>query len=140
LSRPSGCWQPKTPSSRRGTYPLPEAQLDRFFFKILVGYPTLDELREIVDRTTGVEVPQPEVVADKETLLRMQRLVREVPIARPVQDFALKLIVATHPGSDYAPPEVNKYVRYGSSPRGAQTLILASKVFGAAGRSLQCGA
>ncbi|MCS7300266.1 MAG: hypothetical protein NZ556_01745, partial [Fimbriimonadales bacterium] len=60
----------------------------------------------------------------------MQRLVREVPIARPVQEFALKLIVGTHPGSDYAPPEVNKYVRYGSSPRGAQTLILASKVFG----------
>jgi MoxR-like ATPase len=97
-------------------------------------------LREIVDRTTGVEIPQPEVVADKETLLRMQRLVREVPIARPVQDFALKLIVATHPGSEYAPPEVNKYVRYGSSPRGAQTLILASKVFGAAGWAIQCGA
>ena len=120
----------QNPIEQEGTYPLPEAQLDRFFFKILVGYPTLDELREIVDRTTGVETPQPEVVADKETLLRMQRLVREVPIARPVQEFALKLIVATHPGSDYAPPEVNKYVRYGSSPRGAQTLILASKVFG----------
>ena len=120
----------QNPIEQEGTYPLPEAQLDRFFFKILVGYPTLDELREIVDRTTGAETPQPEVVADKETLLRMQRLVREVPIARPVQEFALKLIVATHPGSDYAPPEVNKYVRYGSSPRGAQTLILASKVFG----------
>lgn len=120
----------QNPIEQEGTYPLPEAQLDRFFFKILVGYPTLDELREIVDRTTGAETPQPEVVADKETLLRMQRLVREVPIARPVQEFALKLIVATHPGSDYAPPEVNKYVRYGSSPRGAQTLMLASKVFG----------
>lgn len=120
----------QNPIEQEGTYPLPEAQLDRFFFKILVGYPTLDELREIVDRTTGVETPQPEVVADKETLLRMQRLVREVPIARPVQEFALKLIVATHPGSEYAPPEVNKYMRYGSSPRGAQTLILASKVFG----------
>ncbi|MCS7301339.1 MAG: AAA family ATPase, partial [Fimbriimonadales bacterium] len=107
----------QNPIEQEGTYPLPEAQLDRFFFKILVGYPSLDELREIVDRTTGVETPQPEVVADKETLLRMQRLVREVPIARPVQEFALKLIVGTHPGSDYAPPEVNKYVRYGSSPR-----------------------
>jgi len=120
----------QNPIEQEGTYPLPEAQLDRFFFKILVGYPTLGELREIVDRTTGAETPQPEVVADKETLLRMQRLVREVPIARPVQEFALKLIVATHPGSPFAPPEVNKYVRYGSSPRGAQTLILASKVFG----------
>ena len=120
----------QNPIEQEGTYPLPEAQLDRFFFKILVGYPTLDELREIVNRTTGAETPQAESVADKETLLKMQRLVREVPIARPVQDFALKLIVATHPGSEYAPPEVNKYVRYGSSPRGAQTLILASKVYG----------
>lgn len=120
----------QNPIEQEGTYPLPEAQLDRFFFKILVGYPTLDELREIVNRTTGAETPQAESVADKETLLKMQRLVREVPIARPVQDFALKLIVATHPGSEHAPPEVNKYVRYGSSPRGAQTLILASKVYG----------
>ncbi len=120
----------QNPIEQEGTYPLPEAQLDRFFFKILVGYPTLDELREIIDRTTGVETPQPEVVADRETLLKMQRIVREVPIARPVQDFALKLIVATHPGSPYASPEVNRYVRYGSSPRGAQTLILASKVYG----------
>ncbi len=120
----------QNPIEQEGTYPLPEAQLDRFFFKILVGYPTLDDLREIIDRTTGVETPQPEVVADRETLLKMQRIVREVPIARPVQDFALKLIVATHPGSPYASSEVNRYVRYGSSPRGAQTLILASKVYG----------
>ncbi|MER3402605.1 MAG: AAA family ATPase [Armatimonadota bacterium] len=120
----------QNPIEQEGTYPLPEAQLDRFFFKILVGYPSLEELREIIDRTTGVETPHPESVADRETLLKLQRLVREVPIARPVQEFALKLIVATHPGSEYAPPEVNKYVRYGSSPRGAQTLILASKVYG----------
>ncbi len=120
----------QNPIEQEGTYPLPEAQLDRFFFKILVGYPTLDELREIVDRTTGASTPHPEVVADRETLLRLQQVVREVPIARPVQDFALKLVVATHPGSPYAPPEVNRYVRYGSSPRGAQALILASKVFG----------
>lgn len=120
----------QNPIEQEGTYPLPEAQLDRFFFKILVGYPTLDELRQIVDRTTGVETPHPESVADKETLLQIQRVVREVPIARPVQEFALKLVVATHPGSDYAPSEVNQYVRYGSSPRGAQTLILASKVYG----------
>lgn len=120
----------QNPIEQEGTYPLPEAQLDRFFFKILVGYPSLEELREIIDRTTGVETPHPESVADRETLLKLQRIVREVPIARPVQEFALKLIVATHPGSEYAPPEVNKYVRYGSSPRGAQTLILASKVYG----------
>ncbi|MDW8051649.1 MAG: MoxR family ATPase [Armatimonadota bacterium] len=120
----------QNPIEQEGTYPLPEAQLDRFFFKILVGYPSLEELSEIIDRTTGTETPRAEVVANKETLLRMQRLVREVPIARPVQEFALKLVVATHPGSEFAPPEVNKYVRYGSSPRGAQALILASKAFG----------
>ncbi|MFQ3610500.1 MAG: AAA family ATPase, partial [Fimbriimonadales bacterium] len=72
----------QNPIEQEGTYPLPEAQLDRFFFKILVGYPSLEELREIVDRTTGAEMPQPEVVADRETLLKMQRVVREVPIAR----------------------------------------------------------
>ncbi len=120
----------QNPIEQEGTYPLPEAQLDRFFFKILVDYPTLDELREIVDRTTGATTPQPEVVADRETLLKLQHVVREVPIARPVQDFALRLVVGTHPNSPYAAPEVNRYVRYGSSPRGAQTLILASKVYG----------
>ena len=120
----------QNPIEQEGTYPLPEAQLDRFFFKILVGYPTLEELREIVNRTTGASVPQASAVADKETLLRMQQVVREVPIAQAVQDFALKIVVATHPGSPYAPTEVNRYVRYGSSPRGAQSLILAAKVYG----------
>jgi MoxR-like ATPase len=119
----------QNPIEQEGTYPLPEAQLDRFFFKLLVGYPSLDELREITDRTTGIKMPEASVVAEKETLLELQRVVREVPIAKPVQDFALKLVVASHPGSELAAPDTNRYIRYGSSPRGAQALILAGKVF-----------
>lgn len=119
----------QNPIEQEGTYPLPEAQLDRFFFKILVTYPSLEDLREIVDRTTGIETPQPQAVADKETLMKMQRIVREVRVAENVEDYALKLIVATHPGSPYAAADTQRYIRYGSSPRGAQSLILASKVF-----------
>lgn len=120
----------QNPIEQEGTYPLPEAQLDRFFFKILVNYPSVEELGEIMNRTTGAEITQAQVVANKETLLRMQQVVREVPIAQGVQQFALKLVVATHPGSEFAIPETNRYVRYGSSPRGAQALILAGKVYG----------
>lgn len=119
----------QNPIEQEGTYPLPEAQLDRFFFKILVSYPSLEELREITNRTTGTQIAEVQAVASREDLLRMQHAVREVPIAHNVQDFALKLIVGTHPGSEFAPHETNRYVRYGSSPRGAQTLILAGKVF-----------
>jgi MoxR-like ATPase len=119
----------QNPIEQEGTYPLPEAQLDRFFFKLLVNYPSLDELREITNRTTGAKMPEASVVADKKTLLEMQRTVREVPIAQPVQDFALKLVVASHPGTETAAPDTNRYIRYGSSPRGAQALMLAGKVF-----------
>jgi MoxR-like ATPase len=119
----------QNPIEQEGTYPLPEAQLDRFFFKLLVPYPSMDELREIVDRTTVAELPKVEPVANREDLLKLQRIVREVPVAPHVRDFALKIVVATHPGSEFAPPEVNRYVRYGASPRAAQTLLLAGKVF-----------
>ncbi|MCX7643330.1 MAG: MoxR family ATPase [Armatimonadetes bacterium] len=119
----------QNPIEQEGTYPLPEAQLDRFFFKLLVPYPSLDELREIVDRTTGAELPKVEPVASREDLLRLQRIVREVPVAPHIRDYALKIVVATHPNSEFAPPEVNRYVRYGASPRAAQTLLLAGKVF-----------
>jgi len=119
----------QNPIEQEGTYPLPEAQLDRFFFKLLVPYPSLEELREIVDRTTGAEIPQVQPVASRDDLLRLQQIVREVPVAPPVRDYALKLVVATHPNSEFAPPEVNRYVRYGASPRAAQTLLLAGKVY-----------
>jgi len=119
----------QNPIEQEGTYPLPEAQLDRFFFKLLVPYPSVDELREIVDRTTGAELPQVQPVANREDLLSLQRIVREVPVAPHVRDYALKIVVATHPNSEFAPPEVNRYVRYGASPRAAQTLLLSGKVF-----------
>lgn len=119
----------QNPIEQEGTYPLPEAQLDRFFFKLLVPYPSMSELREIVDRTTGVELPQVQAVAERKDLLKIQRIVREVPVAPHVRDYALKLVVATHPNSEFASSEVNRYVRYGASPRAAQTLLLAGKVF-----------
>lgn len=119
----------QNPIEQEGTYPLPEAQLDRFFFKILVGYPSLDELRDIMARTTGTETSNAEAVADKDDLLRMHKIVREVPIANSVQDFALRLVVDSDPASPTAPEAVRRYVQYGSSPRGAQALILAAKTF-----------
>jgi len=118
----------QNPIEMEGTYPLPEAQLDRFLFKVLVESPSLPELEEIVDRTTGAEVPSAEAVAEGETVLAMRRLVREIAVAPHVEEFALKLIVATHPDTEGAPEGVRRFVRYGSSPRGAQALILGSKV------------
>jgi len=118
----------QNPIEMEGTYPLPEAQLDRFLFKVLVGSPSLAELEEIVDRTTGAEVPSAEPVADGETVLGMRRLVREIAVAPHVEEFALKLILATHPDTEGAPEGVRRFVRYASSPRGAQALILGSKV------------
>jgi MoxR-like ATPase len=117
----------QNPIEHEGTYVLPEAQLDRFLLKILVPYPTVEELAAIADRTTGAETQQAHKVANRESILTLQRIVREVPIAPSVRDFALSLVVATHPGSEGAPAETNRYVRYGASPRGAQALILTAK-------------
>ncbi len=118
----------QNPIEQEGTYPLPEAQLDRFFFKLVVGYSTRDELAAILDRTTRGERPTATKVLDGETLIRMQALVREVVIARHVQDYAIRLALATHPEGAHAPPVTNQYVRWGSSPRGVQALVLAAKV------------
>jgi len=118
----------QNPLEMEGTYPLPEAQLDRFMFKIDVLFPSSDELVEILSRTTGSDVARAGVAADGPTILRMGDLARRVPIATHVSEYVARLIVATHPGSDTASPMVNQYVRYGSSPRGAQALILGSKV------------
>jgi len=111
-----------------GTYPLPEAQLDRFFFKLLVRYPNREELGTILNRTTRAEVPSGEKVMDKETVREWMALVREVVVAPHVEDYAVRLVLATQPESDQATETVKKYVRYGSSPRGAQALILAGKI------------
>jgi MoxR-like ATPase len=118
----------QNPVEQEGTYPLPEAQLDRFFFKILVPYPTKEELAEVVNRTTGTATQEPSQVATAEDVMRMRALVREVPVAQAVLDFGLSLIVATHPEGDGSSPTAQRYCRYGSSPRGAQSLITAGKV------------
>jgi MoxR-like ATPase len=118
----------QNPIEMEGTYPLPEAQLDRFLFKVFIEYPSTQELTEILDRTTGDAEPETEVVADGEAVLAMGALARQVPVASVVADYAARLTVATHPESDTAPERVRRYVRYGASPRGAQALILGGKV------------
>ncbi len=118
----------QNPIEQEGTYPLPEAQLDRFFAKILVPFPTKDELAEVVNRTTGTLTREAKAVASEADILRIREVVRGVPIAKPVLDYALRLILATHPDSESPAPLVRKYVRYGSSPRGAQCLVTAAKI------------
>jgi MoxR-like ATPase len=128
LKEPFFVMATQNPIEQEGTYPLPEAQLDRFLFKLVVGYSTRDELVTILDRTTRGERPRAERVMDGETLIRFQDLVREVIIAPHVQDYAIRLALATHPKGPFAAEATNQYVRWGSSPRGAQTLVLAAKV------------
>jgi MoxR-like ATPase len=118
----------QNPIEMEGTYPLPEAQLDRFLFKINVEYPSSEELVEILNRTTGDVEPEVGVVADGAAVLAMGELARQVPVASPVADYAARLVIATHPESDTATEMVRRYVRYGSSPRGAQALVLGGKV------------
>src|SRR4051812_12803951 len=118
----------QNPLESEGTYPLPEAQLDRFFFKLHVGFPNREELNEILERTTGTVAPQVRPVLDRERLLQMQKLVREVPIAKHVQDYAVRLLQATHPTEASSLETVKRFVKFGSSPRGAQALLLAAKI------------
>ena len=118
----------QNPIEMEGTYPLPEAQLDRFLFKVNVVYPSTGELVEILNRTTGEAEPAVEVVADGAAVLGMGALARQVPVASPVADYAARLTMATHPQAEGAPEVVRRYVRYGTSPRGAQALVLGGKV------------
>jgi len=118
----------QNPLEMEGTYPLPEAQLDRFFFKLIVEYPTRGDLTTILERTTEADVPQPQRVMTGDEVRRWREFVREVPIAPHVRDYAVRMVLATHPTSEHATDMVRQFVRYGSSPRGAQTLILAGKV------------
>ena len=117
----------QNPIELEGTYPLPEAQLDRFFFKALVPFPSEAELLEIARRTTGADMVKLERVADGEAILAAQHVAREVPIAEHVLAYAGKLVLATHPDRTEL-DSVRKYVRFGASPRGLQTLVLAGKV------------
>lgn len=118
----------QNPIEMEGTFPLPEAQLDRFLFKLKVQYPAQDELSAILDRTTVNEVPKASKILDMERVTEMRWLIREVTVASHVRDYVVKIVFATHPKSDLAPDMVNEYIRYGSSPRGAQALILGAKV------------
>ncbi|WP_442482271.1 AAA family ATPase [Aeoliella sp. SH292] len=118
----------QNPLEQEGTYPLPEAQLDRFFFKLMVGYSSRADLNMILDRTTRGEVIVPEKVMDGREIVEWQKLVREVIIAPHVQDYITRLILATHPEGPFAQPITNQYLRWGSSPRGAQSVALAAKV------------
>ncbi len=117
----------QNPIELEGTYPLPEAQLDRFFFKVLVPFPSEQELLEIARRTTGNEAPKLRPVAGGDEVLAAQQVAREVPIAEHVLAYAAKLIQATHPDRTEL-DSVRRYVRFGASPRGLQTLVLAGKV------------
>ena len=118
----------QNPLEMEGTYPLPEAQLDRFFFKINVPFPSVEELVEIANRTTALEANQVEKVANGGTIRGLQTLARGVPIAPHVTAYAAELLKATHPNGNGAPQIVNDFVRYGASPRGLQALILAGKI------------
>ncbi|OJW08348.1 MAG: AAA family ATPase [Planctomycetales bacterium 71-10] len=128
LKEPFFVMATQNPIEQEGTYPLPEAQLDRFLFKLVVGYSTREELATILDRTTRGESPRAEKVLDGDDLIRFQKLVREVIVAPHVQDYAIRLALATHPQGPFAAAATNQFVRWGSSPRGVQTLVLAAKV------------
>jgi MoxR-like ATPase len=118
----------QNPLEMEGTYPLPEAQLDRFFVKLLVKYPSARELAGILDRTTGAEEPSAQAVLSGERILDMRRLARQIPIADDVRQYAIGLVLATHPDNERASEMVRRFVRYGSSPRGAQAIILYAKI------------
>jgi MoxR-like ATPase len=127
LPRPFLVMATQNPIEMEGTYPLPEAQLDRFLLKALVPFPSAAELAAIVERTTGSVSGTVEPVADAATLGAMVELTRQVPVASHLTAHAVDLVVATHPKSPGAPGAVDRYVRFGASPRGAQSLVLAAK-------------
>lgn len=118
----------QNPIDQEGTYPLPEAQLDRFFYKLLVGYPSADELSEVIARTTEENQVQVNKVVDGRALSELQLMVKQVPVASHVKDYAIRLVLASHPNTETALEITNKFLRFGSSPRGAQSLLLGAKV------------
>jgi MoxR-like ATPase len=118
----------QNPLEMEGTYPLPEAQLDRFFFKLLVQFPKIEDLETILDRTTETVHPKAEPTFDGARILALGELVRRIPVAPEVRRYAINVVMATHPEHDLASPVARRYVRYGSSPRGAQAIMLAAKL------------
>ena len=128
LEQPFFVMATQNPIEQEGTYPLPEAQLDRFFFKLVVGYSGREQLSAILDRTTTAEQVTPERVMDGAEIIRWQNLIRDVILAKHVQDYIVRLTLATHPDGPFAVGITNQYLRWGASPRAAQTLALAAKV------------
>jgi MoxR-like ATPase len=128
LEQPYFVLATQNPLEMEGTYPLPEAQLDRFLFKLQVGFPSHEELHSILDRTTGSERPEIAPVLERSRILEMRGLARDVPVARHVQDYAIRVLEATHPDRPNAPDMVKRFVRFGASPRGAQACLLAAKI------------
>jgi MoxR-like ATPase len=128
LEKPFFVLATQNPLEMEGTYPLPEAQLDRFFFKLIVQYPKKDALHTIIDRTTADNTPKPKVVIAKERIVEMRELVRKVPLARQIQDYAVRVVLGTHPENTEATPMSKRFLRYGASPRGLQAIILAAKI------------
>jgi MoxR-like ATPase len=128
LEEPFFVMATQNPIEQEGTYPLPEAQLDRFFFKLRVGYSDRAELMEIIDRTTSGHKPDVKRVLDAKKIIAYQQVVKQVPISNEVQDYAVRLVLATHPDEEIATPNAKSFLRFGASPRAAQTLVLAGKV------------
>ena len=128
LPRPFFVLATQNPLEMEGTYPLPEAQLDRFLFKILVRFPNAKDLMRIIDTTVGTQTLQASQVASGEQLLQLTETARAVPVATHVKEYAVRLLLGTHPDQEDAPEQVRKYVRYGASPRGLQALILTAKI------------
>jgi MoxR-like ATPase len=140
LPRPFMVMATQNPIEQEGTYPLPEAQLDRFMFKALVGFPPGEDLVEILRRTTTAHEAVPDPVLDGPTLRRMAALVREVPVGNHLLHYAATLVEATHPGSPLAPERIGTYVRNGASPRGAQAMILGGKAMALMGGRMNVAA
>lgn len=128
LSEPFIVLATQNPIEQEGTYPLPEAQLDRFFFKLLVPYSNRKELATILERTTTGSSPKANAIIGGDQIIAAQELVKQVAVAPHVQDYAIRLAMATHPGGELAPPITNQFIRFGSSPRGVQALMLSAKV------------
>ena len=128
LSPPFMVLATQNPIEMEGTYPLPEAQIDRFFFKLKIHYPNKDHLIEIIDKTTEDYQPELSLVVGADEILEMKRVIKHVPIATHVKDYAIRLVMASHPDNENATEKIKEYVQYGASPRGVQSLVLAGKV------------
>ncbi len=118
----------QNPIEMDGTYPLPEAQMDRFLYKLNVPFPSLDELTQIVNITTGNTEEDLYKTTNGEEIIKMREAARDIPIAKPVLDYAMKLVMATHPEGEYSPDKIKKYIRFGASPRGAQAIVSTARI------------